>query len=67
MFPITFKKDRSLYFLNCLQNGRPMLHDPEPPGWTVDEMLQLAGACFFAVAAHGPIRQAAAEQLQDRE
>jgi hypothetical protein len=30
--------------LDYLLNGRPMLLDPEQPGWTIDEMLQLAGA-----------------------
>ena len=54
MYPATFRKERATYFLDYLLNGRPMLHDFEQPGWTVDEMLQLAGACFFAVAVHGP-------------
>jgi hypothetical protein len=67
MYPITFKKDRAAYFLDCLLNGGPMLHDPEQAGWTIDEMLQLAGACLFAVAAYGPIREATAAQLQDWE
>jgi len=51
MFPITFKKERATYLLDYLLNGQPMLHDPEQPGWTVDEMLPLAGACFFGPAA----------------
>ncbi len=64
MYPITFKKERAAHFLDSLLTGRPMLHDPEQPGWTIDEMLQLAGACFFVVAAHGPIRRTPT-QLQD--
>jgi hypothetical protein len=67
MFPITFKKERALYLLDCLANDRPLLHDPDEPGWRVDEILQLAGVCFLAVAAHGPMRQATAERLQNRE
>jgi hypothetical protein len=65
MYPITFRKERATYFLDCLLNGRPMLHDPGQPGWTVDEMLQLAGVCFFAVAAHGPVPSPTAAQLQE--
>ncbi len=42
-----------------------MLHDPEQPGWTIDETLQLAGACLLAVAAHGPQRTPTEEQLED--
>ena len=67
MYPITFRKDRATYFLDCLLNGQPVLHDPDQRGWTVDEMMQLAGACLFAVAAYGPIRETTAVQLQDWE
>jgi len=52
MLPISFNKDTALRFLDCLTNGKPI--EPEQPGWSVDDMLQLAGACFLALAVHGP-------------
>lgn len=52
MYPITFRKDRAAYLLDRLLHGQPI--EPDQSGWTVDDMMQLAGACFFAVAAQGP-------------
>jgi len=65
MYPITFTKERAGYFIDCLVNGQAIEHDPGQTGWTVDEMLQLAGACFLAAAVHGPQPQPTADQLKD--
>lgn len=65
MYPITFRKERAVHFLDCLINGQAVEHDPGQNGWTVDEMLQLAGACFLTAAVHGPLRQPTSDQIQD--
>jgi len=64
MFPVNFKKERAEYFLSCLNTGELMEHDPEQPGWTVNEMLQLAGACFFAMLSHGPLLKVAMAEMR---
>lgn len=63
MFPVNFRKERAEYYLRCLDEGKAI--EPEQAdGWTVDEMVGLAGACFFALLSHGPLlRKAAAKML----
>ena len=53
MINIHFEKERAEYLLECLIDGKPI----EPPdiGWTIDDMLALAGACFFAAMIQGPM------------
>ena len=55
MFPVNFKKARAEYFLDCLENGKAMTYDSEQGGWTISEMIGLAGACYFVIATHGPL------------
>ena len=57
MLPITFDKETALRYLDCLINGKRIEPDGEQPGWSVDDILQLAGACFFVVAVHGHERR----------
>ncbi len=54
MLPINFNKDTALRFLDCLINGKRIEPGGAQPDWSVDDMLQLAGACFFALALNGP-------------
>jgi hypothetical protein len=51
---VEFRKDRAEHFVDCLVNGKPIEHATDEPGWTVREMMQLAGACFYALAQYGP-------------
>ncbi len=53
-FPINFKKQRIARLLDCLELGKPIEPSNEG-GWTVNDMLILAGACLFGVASHGPV------------
>ena len=45
MFPINFVKDRALRYMQALNKGEKIIAEGE--GWTVNEMVQLSGACFF--------------------
>jgi hypothetical protein len=54
-----FSKAKTERFLDCLANGKPFI--PTQAQWTVDDMLALAGACYFGAMSHGPVR------LSDRE
>ena len=49
---VKFDKSRAVYYLDCLANGRPV--EPTAGGWTGNEMLALAGACFFGAMSQGP-------------
>ena len=61
MFPLNFKKERADYYLKCLDEGT-LIKPEREGGWTVDEMVALAGACFFGLLSHGPLlRKAACE------
>src|SRR5262245_43897158 len=51
---IGVSSDKAEHFLECLNNGKPILRPQNPAGWTVFDMLALAGACFFASLSHGP-------------
>lgn len=59
MFPITFEKKRAERFTQCLAEGNPI-----GAVRTVDEILALAGACFFFLFSHGPIFRRAAAEMQ---
>jgi len=62
VFPITFQKARAERFLRCIEKGEPI-----GKVQTVDEMLSLAGAYFFALLSHGPLlRRTAAELAGER-
>jgi len=65
MMLVRFKKERAEYFLRCLNNGQPMTRDCPEPGWTIEEMMQLAGACFYAICCHGPEMKFAGMEPQD--
>lgn len=47
---INFRKERAEQFLDCIEKGKPIENVR-----TVDDMLALAGACFFVAMSHGPI------------
>jgi hypothetical protein len=45
MLAIKFKRDTATRFLDCLMSGKRI--EPDPNGWGVDDLLQLAGACLL--------------------
>ena len=49
---VEVKKDRLAYYLACLSEGKPL--DVPEGGWTGNELLALAGVCFFIRMTHGP-------------
>ena len=52
MYPITFNKARAEQLVATIGRGQAI---PEPPnGWNSDQLLQVAGALFFAAMSHGP-------------
>ena len=52
MYPIVFNKDRAEELVARIGEG----HDIPAPagGWNSDQLLQVAGALFFAAMSHGP-------------
>jgi hypothetical protein len=52
MIAVQFAKARAETFIECIKAGKPI--GPGPDGWTGNEMLALAGACYFAARSHGP-------------
>jgi hypothetical protein len=62
MIAIRFEKTRAEHYLDSLQNGLA-IQPPDGPGWTVHEMLALAGACYFAAMSHGPPLQKNTDSL----
>ena len=56
----TFDKTTGVQFVKTLAEGGPIRH--EGP-WTADEMLTLAGACYFAVFSQGPTMDKVAVHL----
>jgi hypothetical protein len=50
---VRFDKATAERFLDSLVNDRP-IELPSRAGWTRDDVLALAGACFFAALSHGP-------------
>jgi hypothetical protein len=52
MYPIVFNKARAEQLVAQIGEGRDI---PAPAGgWNSDQLLQVAGALFFAAMAHGP-------------
>jgi hypothetical protein len=49
---VKFNKSRAQYLLKCLASGTPI--QPEREGWRGNDMLALAGACFFGAMSQGP-------------
>jgi len=49
---VQFNKARAQYLLQCLAAGTPI--QPANEGWTGNDMLALAGACFFGALSQGP-------------
>lgn len=66
MFPVNFTKERAKYYLRCLDEGTT-IEAEQANGWTVDEMVGLAGACFFGLLSHGPLLRKAAADMQGRK
>jgi hypothetical protein len=52
MYPIVFNKSRAEQLVTRIGEG----HDIPAPvgGWNSDQLLQVAGALFFAAMSHGP-------------
>jgi hypothetical protein len=48
---ISFSKAKAQEFLDCLITSKAITGP-----WTAEIMLALAGACYFAVMSHGPVR-----------
>ena len=49
---VRFNKARAQHLLQCLASGTPI--QPESGGWTGNDMVALAGACFFGALSQGP-------------
>jgi hypothetical protein len=49
---IKFNKARAQYLLKCLAAGTPSR--PVQQGWSGNDMLALAGACFCGALSQGP-------------
>ncbi len=49
---IKFDKQRAQQLLDTLANGMPI--EPPAEGWTGNDMLAVAGACFFGATSQGP-------------
>ena len=65
MFPLNFNKKRAEYYLRCLVEGKTI--EPEQADWTVNEMVGLAGACFFGLLSKGPLLRKAAADMQGKK
>ena len=48
---VKFNKQKAQYYLECLKNGRAIA--PGDGNWTGNEMLAVAGACFFGAMSQG--------------
>jgi hypothetical protein len=51
--PVLFDRSKTERFLDCLANGKP-IRPPSGSGWTVHDVLALAGACRFVASTHEP-------------
>lgn len=49
---VKFNKDRAQNLLKSFHTGTPI--NPPTDGWTGNDLLALAGACYFAAMSHGP-------------
>ena len=62
MYPIMFAKGRAEELVARIGEGKDI---PAPAaGWSSDELLQVAGALFFAAMSHGP-REIDKDQFSD--
>lgn len=52
MYPVMFEKARAEAILAAIENGEPI--PAADHGWTIYELMQVAGACYFAAMSHGP-------------
>lgn len=52
MVPIVFHNEQVRRILAAIEEGRPI--EPPSDGWTVADMLMVAGAMHYALMAHGP-------------
>src|SRR5262249_20451371 len=50
---IKFSKEKAERFIDALTNGKA-IEPPDPRGWTVFDMLALAGACYFGAESNWP-------------
>ena len=55
MIGVEFRKDRAKSILDALQTGQPIA-PKDSRGWHHHEMVQTAGALFFALLTHGPMQ-----------
>jgi len=53
MIMVKFEKQRAQEILKCLQNGEP-IKPAGPDGWSGNDALALAGACYFMAMSQGP-------------
>jgi hypothetical protein len=51
--PVLFDKSKTERFLDYLASGKP-IGPPGGSGWTVHDVLALAGACRFVASTHEP-------------
>ena len=51
--------------MRCLAEGKTI--KPEQANWTVNEMVGLAGACFFCLLSHGPLLRKVAADMQGKK
>jgi hypothetical protein len=61
MVGINFRRSRGEYVMDCLVNGKVIQPSDPSLGWTVDDCLCLAGACFFIAFSHGPMMHSGAD------
>lgn len=52
MVPIVFHNEQVRRILAAIEEGRPI--EASSDGWTVADMLMVAGAMHYALMAHGP-------------
>lgn len=52
MIMVKFDKERAQQFIEAIQNGEPI--KPAGNGWSGNDMLALAGACYFGAMSQGP-------------
>ena len=61
MYPFIFKKERVEQYLQCLNEGTPLGVVRGASEW-----MNLAGACLFVLATHGPMLEKARLEAQGR-
>lgn len=53
MIAVALDKAKAECFLDCIENGKPIPPQDVGAGWTVDDLLMLAGAIRFTVLSRG--------------